>query len=126
MAIYRQVFADGAVPAEGLVAGMRALRELNAWCAIIAAIGFAHRHLRTADGPLRRLLTQAIFPFYLIHQTVIVVAGHHLDEIGLPIVLEAPLLIGATAAGCWLFYQAGRRVPFLRIWVGLPSRQGGS
>ena len=101
---------------------LRPVRELQAWTAIVAAIGFAHRHLRTADGPARRLLTQAIFPFYLIHQTIIVVAGHHLDNLGLPLLVEAPLLLGATALGCWAFYDLGRRIPPLRVWVGLPSK----
>jgi hypothetical protein len=85
-------------------------------------MGFAHRWLRNADGPVRQLLTQAIFPFYLIHQTIIVVAGHYLDALGLPLWLEAPLLIGATALGCWLFFDLGRRVPQLRVWIGLSSK----
>jgi hypothetical protein len=101
---------------------MRCVRELDAWCAIVAAIGFAHRYLKTADGPIRQMLTQAIFPFYLIHQTLIVVSGHYLDELRLPLAVEAPLLIGATALGCWLFYDLGRRVPVLRVWIGLPSK----
>jgi peptidoglycan/LPS O-acetylase OafA/YrhL len=109
-------------PPEWLRTTFRGVRELQAWTAIVAAIGFAHRHLRDADGPVRRLLTQAIFPFYLAHQTIIVIAGHHLDDLGLSLWIEAPLLIGATALGCWLFYDAARRVPALRIWVGLPSK----
>lgn len=71
---------------------------------------------------MRQLLTQAIFPFYLIHQTIIVVAGHHLDEFQLPLAIEAPLLIGATVLGCWLFFDLGRRVQVLRVWIGLPHR----
>jgi glucan biosynthesis protein C len=110
-------------PPEWLRLAMRGVRELDAWCAIIAAIGLAHRYLRSNDGPLRQILTQAIFPFYLIHQTIIVVAGHYLDEIQLPLPIEAPLLVAITMAGCWLFYDLGRRAPLLRIWMGLsPAR----
>jgi glucan biosynthesis protein C len=110
-------------PPEWLRLAMRGVRELDAWCAIIAAIGLAHRYLRSNDGPLRQILTQAIFPFYLIHQTIIVVAGHYLDEIQLPLPIEAPLLVAITMAGCWLFYDLGRRAPLLRIWIGLsPAR----
>jgi glucans biosynthesis protein C len=114
-------YGEEAPPPDWLRTIMRGVRELQAWCAIIAAIGFAHRYLRFADGPVRRVLTQAIFPFYLIHQTVIVVAAHYLDEAGLPLALEASLLIGATALGCWLFYDLALRVPLLRPWVGLRS-----
>jgi len=120
--IYFNAYPDGVAPPEWLRAVMRSVRELDAWCAIVAAIGFAHKHLRNADGPVRQLLTQAIFPFYLIHQTIIVVAGHYLDALRLPLVVEAPLLIGLTALGCWLFFELGRRVPVLRVWVGLPSK----
>lgn len=113
---------EGAQPADWQRLIMRGVRELQAWTGIVAAIGFAHRHLRGADGPARRMLTQAIFPFYLIHQTVIVVAGFHLDDLQLPLWIEAPVLMGVTALGCWLFYELGRLVPPLRVWVGLPSK----
>jgi hypothetical protein len=120
--VYYAAHPEGVEPPEWLRFIMRGVREGQAWCAIVAAIGFAHRHLRDADGPVRRLLTHAIFPFYLIHQTLIVVTGHHLDPLGLPLWLEASLLIGVTALGCWLFYAVAQAVPPLRVWVGLPSK----
>jgi surface polysaccharide O-acyltransferase-like enzyme len=120
--VYYGLHPDGVEPPDWLRLVMRGVREMDAWCAIVAAMGFAHRWLRNADGPVRQLLTQAIFPFYLIHQTIIVVAGHYLDALGLPLWLEAPLLIGATALGCWLFFDLGRRVPQLRVWIGLSSK----
>jgi peptidoglycan/LPS O-acetylase OafA/YrhL len=114
---------EGVDPPEWLRVIFRGVREALAWTAIIAAVGYAHRYLRTADGPIRQTLTQAIFPFYLIHQTIIVVAGHYLDELRLPIALEGALLVGITALGCWFFFDLGRRVPLLRVWIGLPSKQ---
>lgn len=117
------MYPGEATPPDWIYTVARGVRELQAWTAIIAAIGFAHRYLRTADGPIRRMLTQAIFPFYLIHQTIIIVAGHYLDELQLPIALEGTLLVSATAIGCWLFFDLGRRVPALRVWIGLPSNR---
>jgi glucan biosynthesis protein C len=119
---YFASYPGDATPPEWQRFVFRGMREAEAWCAIIAALGFAHKHLANADGPLRRLLTQAIFPFYLIHQTIIVVVGYHLDPMGLPLWLEAPLLIGATALGCWVFFVVGRAIRPLRVWVGLPSK----
>ena len=64
-------------------------------------------------------LTLAVFPYYIVHQTVIVVAGHHLARTGLPQGLEAALLIALTLAACGLTYEIVRRVPQLRRWFGL-------
>lgn len=112
-------------PVGAVLVVLRALRELQAWTAIVAMLGFAHRYLRNADGPVKRLLTQAIFPFYLIHQTIIVVAAHHLDALGLPLAFEVPLLIGITALGCWLFFDLLRRIPAAHVWIGLgPDAEG--
>jgi peptidoglycan/LPS O-acetylase OafA/YrhL len=113
-------------PPEWMRMTFRAVREAEAWGAILAAIGFFHRHFADADGPIRRTLSEAIFPFYIIHQTIIVVAGYHLDKLGLPLAVEATLLIGLTALGCWLFYEFGRRTGPLRVWFGLsppPARK---
>lgn len=123
LVFYFGAYPDGVSPPDWLRIVMRAVRELDAWCAIVAAVGFAHRRLKGADGPVRRLLTQAVFPFYLIHQTVIVVAGHHFDNFGIPLAVEAPMLVATTALGCWLFFDLGRRVPFLRVWIGLAPAQ---
>ncbi|WP_417611634.1 acyltransferase family protein [Parasphingorhabdus sp.] len=123
---YFSSYSDLQPPPEWLQLTMRGVRELDAWCAIVAAIGLAHRYLRGIDGRWRPILTQAVFPFYLIHQTIIVVAGHYLDELRLPLAIEAPLLIVITMAGCWLFFDLGRRMPVLRVWIGLSPRQPGT
>ncbi|MFN7168252.1 MAG: acyltransferase family protein [Pannonibacter sp.] len=117
--VYFQLASDA--PPEGLRQTFRAVREAQAWGAILAAIGFFHKHFAHADGPLRRTLSEAIFPFYIIHQTIIVAAGHHLDRLGLPLWVEAPALIGLTGLGCWLFYELARRAGPLRVWAGLPA-----
>ena len=118
--VYQNARQGGGLnPPDWLRLLFRGVHQLQAWAAIVAAIGFAHRHLRNVDGPIRRLLTQAIFPFYLIHQTIIIVAAHYLDELQLPLAMEVALLIGITTLGCWLFFDLGRRVPALRAWIGL-------
>jgi peptidoglycan/LPS O-acetylase OafA/YrhL len=99
-----------------------ALHELQAWAAIVAAFGFAQLHLRNADGPARRYFTDAIFPFYLIHQTAIVVFAFYLAKLALPLWIEAPTLIGLTLLACWTTYEIARRTPFLRPWFGLRSK----
>ena len=115
-------WSDDNVPPDWLRTTFRGVRELQAWTAIVAGIGFAHRYLRAADGPIRRVLTVAIFPAYLVHQTIIVVAGHYLDPLAMPLWIEAALVITVTALGCACAYYAGRVFPLLRVWLGMPSK----
>jgi peptidoglycan/LPS O-acetylase OafA/YrhL len=91
---------------------------------MFALLGFARRHLANADGPVRRMLTEAIFPFYIVHQTLIVVLAYNLNLLHLPVALEATLLVTGTAAGCWLSYLIIRAVPPLRPLFGLPLLGG--
>jgi surface polysaccharide O-acyltransferase-like enzyme len=88
------------------------------WLTIAAIVGFAHRHL-THDNAARRYLTSAIFPVYILHQTVIVVVAHALKPSHLYPPVEGVLLVLVTAATCFLSYEAIRRVRLLRPLFGL-------
>ena len=112
---------DDAVPPEALRQAMRCVYALNSWMAISAVLGFGARHL-TRGGPVLTWLTLAVFPFYIIHQTVIVVAGHNLHKLGLWQPLEAVTLIAITVAGCLLTNEVARRTPFLRPLFGLKTQ----
>lgn len=92
---------------------------LDQWASIAAALGFAHLHLAGRDGPVRRYLTEAIFPYYIVHQAAIVVAAHWLARGRLPLGLEAALVVLATLATCALTFEAVRRIELLRPWFGL-------
>ncbi len=92
---------------------------VDQWSWVVAAFGFARRHLSGRDGPVRRYLTDAIFPYYIIHQTAIVVVAHNLARLRLPLGVEAELILAATVASCALTYEVVRRVAWLRPWFGL-------
>lgn len=115
--------ADGAVPPEALRLAMRAVYAVDQWGAIAAVLGFGARHL-TRGGPVLTWLTLAVFPFYIVHQTIIVVAGHFLARLGLWQPLEAAILIATTVAGCLLTYVIVSRIGFLRPLFGLKPRGG--
>lgn len=98
----------------------RAGRALQAWGAIVALLWVADRFWNR-DRPSRAMLTQVVFPFYIIHQTIIVLLGWWLLRFGLPPLAEFAVLLIATAAGCWLFYDVGRRVALVRPLIGLKA-----
>jgi glucan biosynthesis protein C len=111
---------EGATPPEMLRFCQRALYGAEQWLPIVAVLGFARRHL-VHDNAARRYLTAAIFPVYILHQTVIVVLAHSLKPAHLEPVVEATLLVLATASACLVGYEIIRRVPLLRPLFGLDS-----
>ena len=109
---------DAVVPPLLLRLGAGLTFGAEQWLAIAAVLGFAHRHLKL-DSPARRYLTTAIFPVYILHQTVIVVAAHALKPSHLNPLVEGVLLVLTTVATCFLGYEAIRRVRLLRPLFGL-------
>jgi len=100
-------------------------RILQGWCTIVALIGVAERYWNH-DGAWRRTLTEAVFPFYIIHQTLIVGVEGALRPYGLAPAAEFAILVTTTIAGCWTFYLIGREIGWVRPLIGLrrgPARR---
>ena len=109
-------------PPDWLRQVQRGVYATQAWCAIVAALGFA-RQWNPADSRARRYLTEAIFPFYIVHQTAIVLLAHFMKPLGLRPPVEGPLLVAATVAICFASFEIVRRVGWLRPLFGLaPAR----
>ncbi len=110
---------DGAPdPAPLLHIASRVAYGVQQWAMILAVLGFARRHLNRST-PLLRYLSVGIFPFYIIHQTLIVVIGHSLTPLDLPVAAESLLIIALTVAGCFATYELARRVRILQPLLGV-------
>jgi len=96
----------------------RVIYGVEQWSAIAAVLGFARRHL-VHDSAARRYLTTAIFPVYILHQTIIVVCAHSLQPAHIDPGVEGPLLVLVTAALSFLGYEAIRRIRWVRPLFGL-------
>jgi len=121
MSAYHGFYSSDAAPAppEALRLFQRGVFGAEQWLAIVAVLGFAHRHL-AHDNAARRYLTAAIFPVYILHQTVIVVVAHSLKPAHLDPGIEGVLLVLVTASACFLGYEVIRRLWILRPLFGLP------
>jgi peptidoglycan/LPS O-acetylase OafA/YrhL len=116
---YFGTWADTAEsPAEWLKVVMRAVYGAEQWLAIAAMLGFARRHLNLDNAP-RRYLTTAIFPVYILHQTVIVVTAHAFKPANFFSPVEALMLVLLTLSACFLGYELIRRIGPLRPLFGL-------
>lgn len=105
-------------PPDALRMTARTAYAVEQWAMILAVLGFARRHLNRST-PLLRYLSVGVFPFYIIHQTLIVVIGHNLTPFDLPVGIESLLLIAATVAGCFATYELARRIRVLGPLLGV-------
>lgn len=98
---------------------------LNHWAWLAAALGFAATHLQRpsfdATGQWRRYASKAILPWYMLHQTLIVVLAVKLQALNLPDSIEVVLLVLSTVVGCVLGYEVMRRIPLLSWLIGAES-----
>jgi surface polysaccharide O-acyltransferase-like enzyme len=101
----------------------RTLRNLYIWMALCAILGWSKACL---DKPFRWLpwATEAVYPWYVLHQSLILLVAYWLLPLQLGPVLEPVLVFAGTIAGCWLLHELViRRVPWLRPCFGLKPRQ---
>jgi hypothetical protein len=91
---------------------------LGQWAPILAICGFGHRHL-AFDSAKRRYLTEAVFPVYILHQTLIVSMAHWLKPLKLAPGTEGALLIVLTFSISFGVFEVVRRVAVLRPLFGL-------
>lgn len=89
------------------------------WSCSIAVLGYSKRYL-SKDSKWRKLLNEGIYPFYLLHQPVIIVVGYFLKSLEMTIVLKMMLV---TTVSClisisiyWFLIKPSN---FLRIIFGM-------
>lgn len=117
-ATFRWQYPTVASASEELRTAMRAVWAVQQWTAIPAVLGFAAKHL-TRGGPVLRYLTEAVFPLYIVHQTIIIVLAWNLMPLGWPLWVEGIALIVAAVVGGLATYEIAKRAPRLRPWFGL-------
>ena len=68
------------------------LNSLHIWTLILAILGFAKKHLNFSNSFLK-YSTKAVYPYYILHQTVIVAFGYYIVQWQLPIIIKMVLLV---------------------------------
>lgn len=98
------------------------LRNLYIWWMLCAILGFSRAYL---DRPFRWLpwANEAVYPWYVLHQSLIVAIAFVLLPLRLGPVLEPVLVLAGTIAGCALLHAVIRRSHLLRPLFGLKRLQ---
>jgi hypothetical protein len=96
-------------------------RALYTWSMLLAILGWGRAWL---DRPFRWLpyCTEAVFSWYVLHQTLIIVLAYRLVPLHLGPVAEPAIVVAGTVAGCLLLHEfVIRRNRVLRPLFGLKA-----
>ncbi len=99
-----------------------AVYGLMSWCWILGFMGFAAQHLRFAN-PFLAYANEAVLPFYILHQTVLLTVGYWVVRWSIPDLLKWLTIAGLSLAICLALYEfLIRRYNVLRFLFGMKSQ----
>ena len=95
------------------------VRATNAWSWLLTFMGFAARHLDFNNGFLK-YANEAVLPFYIMHQTIIVIIGYFIRDWQLAVFPKYLFLAGTSFVIIMALYEfIVRRVNLLRYLFGM-------
>jgi glucans biosynthesis protein C len=99
---------------------------LSSWCWILAFFGLAMRYLDFRK-PLLEYANEAVLPFYILHQSVLICLGYFIVQWAIPDLLKWITILAASFAIIMGLYEyLIRRINLLRFLFGMkvrPKRQ---
>jgi peptidoglycan/LPS O-acetylase OafA/YrhL len=100
-----------------------ALRSLNAWCWLVAILGLGSKYLNF-DNRATRYTNETVLPFYILHQTVMLVIGFYVVRLNVPIAAKfliiAAISFAVIIAICDI---AIKRINILRFLFGMKLKK---
>jgi len=92
---------------------------ISSWCCILAFIGFALKYL-TTNGPFLKHANEAVLPFFIMHQTVLLCLGYLILPWQIPDFVKWLLIALSSFILIIVLYEfAVRRFNLLRILFGM-------
>jgi hypothetical protein len=94
-------------------------RALASWCCILAILGFGRKHLNFRT-PLLTYANEAVLPFYILHQTVILGVAYFVLQWGLPDLIEWLIVLLVSFVLIMVLYEfLVRRFNLMRFLFGM-------
>ena len=95
------------------------MRSVSAWSGVLAILGFGMQRL-TARTPFLEYANEAVLPFYVLHQSVLIAIGFFVVQTAMPDLLKWAIIFASSFATILVLYEfAIRRVNVLRFLFGM-------
>lgn len=102
--------------------GIFALQTLNTWLCVLAIMGYAAKFLNFKSQKLT-YANEAVYPFYIMHQTVIVAFGYYIVQLDASIPWKLFLVTFLSFSSIWIFYEYMiKKFKILRFLFGLKPK----
>lgn len=103
--------------------GGSVLGVMHSWFWLAAIIGFAHRYL-TSTNRFLRYASEAVLPFYILHQTIIILIGYYIVQLDISIVVKYVVVTTLSFMTIGVLYESLiRRFNVLRFLFGMKPRK---
>ncbi|WP_439883101.1 acyltransferase family protein [Pontibacter sp. MBLB2868] len=97
-------------------------KQSNRWFWLMTILGFAMQHLNIRSKYLQRA-NEMVYPFYILHQTVIVAIGYYMRDLPLSISTKFSFISLSTFVICFVLVRfIIMQVNWLRISFGLKAK----
>ncbi|NJB71383.1 hypothetical protein GGR42_001845 [Saonia flava] len=98
------------------------VKVFNIWAWIMTLFGYASKHLNKPSKTLS-YANEAVYPFYIMHQTIMIIIGYYLMDLNWGFVPKFSIMILGTFLGSWLIYEfLIRRWKLIRPLFGLKMK----
>lgn len=95
------------------------IKVVNLWSWILTLFGYASKYLNKKSD-LLSYCNEAVYPFYILHQTVMIMIGYFLIEKKWSLVVKFSIIIIGTFTISWIIYEfLIRRLRYVRPFFGL-------
>ena len=95
------------------------LKILNLWSWMMVIFGFSAKYLNR-EGKIIKYRNRAVYPFYILHQTITIIIGYYLINADLHNGVKFAIMLVGTFGISWLLYELViRRVAVLKPLFGL-------
>lgn len=92
--------------------------NLSRWLLVLVLIGLGKQFLNR-DGKALRYLSEAAYPFYILHMPLTTLAGYFVIRLNLSVAVKYSLIVFVATIATFLSYEIVRRITILRCLFGM-------